>query len=313
MIKIYNTNMITGKLESVEEIKKGVWINLVNPSDSEIKRVCTEINIEEDFIRYPLDYEEQARIDTEDDMTLFVIDVPIIEDIKDDTTYTTMPLGVIIVRDDFLITVSLRKNRIIDAFERGRVKGVYTYKKTRFLLQILYLNSASYLDSLKKINKEQEATVFLLQQSMKNRDLIQLLNLQNSLIYITTSLKSNEIVMEKTLRGKILKMYEEDEDTREDAIIENKQAIEMSKTYSDILTSTMDAYSSIISNNLNGVMKFLTSLTILISVPTLIASIWGMNVELPFSRTPHGFLILMGMSLFVAIIAYIWLKRKDMI
>ena len=111
MIKIYNTNMITGRLESVEEIKKGVWINLVNPSDSEIKRVCTEINIEEDFIRYPLDYEEQARIDTEDDMTLFVIDVPIIEDIKDDTTYTTMPLGVIIVRDDFLITVSLRKNR----------------------------------------------------------------------------------------------------------------------------------------------------------------------------------------------------------
>ena len=265
------------------------------------------------FYRYPLDYEEQARIDTEDDMTLFVIDVPIIEDIKDDTTYTTMPLGVIIVRDDFLITVSLRKNRIIDAFEKGRIKGVYTYKKTRFLLQILYLNSASYLDSLKKINKEQEATVFLLQQSMKNRDLIQLLNLQNSLIYITTSLKSNEIVMEKTLRGKILKMYEEDEDILEDAIIENKQAIEMSKTYSDILTSTMDAYSSIISNNLNGVMKFLTSLTILISVPTLIASIWGMNVELPFSRTPYGFVILIGISLFVAIIAYIWLKRKDMI
>ena len=212
-----------------------------------------------------------------------------------------------------LIRVSLRKNKIIDTFERGKIKGVYTYKKTRFLLQILYLNSASYLDNLKKINKEQEATVFLLQQSMKNRDLIQLLNLQNSLIYITTSLKSNEIVMEKTLRGKILKMYEEDEDILEDAIIENKQAIEMSKTYSDILTSTMDAYSSIISNNLNGVMKFLTSLTILISVPTLIASIWRMNVELPFSRTPHGFLILMGMSVFVAVIAYIWLKRKDMI
>lgn len=148
---------------------------------------------------------------------------------------------------------------------------------------------------------------------MKNRDLIQLLNLQNSLIYITTSLKSNEIVMEKTLRGKILKMYEEDEDILEDAIIENRQAIEMSKTYSDILTSTMDAYSSIISNNLNGVMKFLTSLTILISVPTLIASIWGMNVELPFEKTPYGFGILMVISVVVAFGAYIWLKRKDMI
>lgn len=313
MLKIYNTNMETNRLEEIEEFKKGSWINLVNPSESDIKRVCTEIKIEEDFIRYPLDYEEQPRIDIDDECMLFVIDVPIIEDIKDDTTYTTMPLGVIIVRDDFLITVTLKKNKIIDAFEKGKVKNFYTYKKTRFLLQILYLNSACYLDNLKKINKEQEATVFLLQQSMKNRDLIQLLNLQNSLIYITTSLKSNEIVMEKTLRGKIIKMYEEDEDILEDAIIENRQAIEMSKTYSDILTSTMDAYSSIISNNLNGVMKFLTSLTILISVPTLIASIWGMNVDLPFARSQYGFIILMIISVAVALIAFVWLKKKDMI
>lgn len=313
MIRIYNTNMETEKLEEVKEIKKGVWINLVNPSESEIKRVCTEINIEEDFIRYPLDYEEQARIDVEDNMTLFVIDVPIIEDIQDDTSYTTMPLGVIIVGDDYFITVSLKRNKVIDAFEKNRIKGLYTYKKTRFLLQILYMNSACYLDNLKKINKEQEATVYLLQQSMKNRDLIQLLNLQNSLIYITTSLKSNEIVMEKTLRGKVLKMYEEDEDILEDAIIENRQAIEMSKTYSDILTSTMDAYSSIISNNLNGVMKFLTSLTILISVPTLIASIWGMNVNVPFGNSPYGFAIMMGISVAVALIAFVWLKKKDMI
>lgn len=313
MIKIYNTNIETDKLEETNEIKKGVWINLLNPSDSEIKRVCSEINIEEDFIRYPLDYDEQARIDVEDDAILFVIDVPIIEDIKDDTTYTTMPLGVIIIRDDYFITVSLKRNKVIDAFEKSRVKNFYTYKKTRFLLQILYLNSACYLDNLKKINKEQEATVFLLQQSMKNRDLIQLLNLQNSLIYITTSLKSNEIVMEKTLRGKVLKMYEEDEDILEDAIIENRQAIEMSKTYSDILTSTMDAYSSIISNNLNGVMKFLTSLTILISVPTLIASIWGMNVELPFETNEHGFIILVAISVVVALVAFICLKKKDML
>ncbi len=313
MIKIYNTNIETQKIEEVEEIKRGVWINLVNPSESEIKRVCTELNIEEDFIRYPLDYEEQARIDIEDNMILFVIDVPIIEDIKDDRTYTTMPLGVIIVGDDYFITVSLKRNKVIDTFEKNRIKSFYTYKKTRFLLQILFLNSSCYLDNLKKINKEQEATVFLLQQSMQNKDLIQLLNLQNSLIYITTSLKSNEIVMEKTLRGKILKMYEEDEDILEDAIIENKQAIEMSKTYSDILTSTMDAYSSIISNNLNGVMKFLTSLTILISLPTLIASIWGMNVKLPFNTSPYGFAILMVCSVIIAIIVFIWLKKKDMI
>ena len=160
---------------------------------------------------------------------------------------------------------------------------------------------------------KKEATVALLQESMENKDLMQLLNLQNSLIYITTSLRSNELVMEKTLRGKILKMYEEDEDILEDAIIENRQAIEMSKTYSDILTSTMDAYSSIISNNLNGVMKVLTSLTILISVPTLIASIWGMNVELPFEANSYGFVILLGVSVMIAIATFIWLRRKDMI
>lgn len=313
MIKIYNTELDTGKFTEVEDIKRGVWINLINPSESEIERVCTETNIEEDFIKYPLDYDEQARIDIEDDMTLFVVDVPIIEDIKDDRAYTTMPLGVIIVRDDFLITVSLKRNKVIDAFEKSKIKSFYTYKKTRFLLQLLFFNASCFLDSLKRINKEQEATVLLLQQSMKNRDLIQLLNLQNSLIYITTSLKSNEIVMEKTLRGKIVKMYEEDEDILEDAIIENKQAIEMSKTYSDILTSTMDAYSSIISNNLNGVMKFLTSLTILISIPTLIASIWGMNVKLPFEADQYGFGILIGISIIVATAVFVWLKKKDML
>ena len=313
MVKIYNTDMKTEKLEEVKEIKKGVWINLTNPSEAEIKKVCSQINIEEDFIKYPLDIEEQARIDIEDNQTLFIIDVPIIEDIKDDKTYTTMPLGVLIVGDDYVVTVSLRRNKVIDAFEKNKIKSFYTYKKTRFLLQILYLNSACYLENLKKINKEQEATVALLQESMENKDLMQLLNLQNSLIYITTSLRSNELVMEKTLRGKILKMYEEDEDILEDAIIENRQAIEMSKTYSDILTSTMDAYSSIISNNLNGVMKVLTSLTILISVPTLIASIWGMNVELPFEANSYGFVILLGISVMIAIATFIWLRRKDMI
>ena len=313
MLKIYNTNLETNKLEEVKKIEKGVWINLTNPSDTEIQKICSQIDIDEDFLRYPLDYEEQARIDIEDNAILFIIDVPIIEDIKDDKTYTTMPLGVLMIEDDYVITVSLKKNKVIDAFEKGRIKSFCTYKKTRFLLQILYLNAACYLENLKRINKEQEVTVALLQQSMKNKDLMQLLNLQNSLIYITTSLKSNEIVMEKTLRGKVLKMYEEDEDILEDAIIENRQAIEMSKTYSDILTSTMDAYASIISNNLNGVMKFLTSLTILISVPTLIASIWGMNVKLPFESSPYGFAILIGISLSVALIAFAWLKRKDMI
>lgn len=313
MLKIYNTDIETNKFEEIREFKKGSWINLVNPTEEEIKKVCLNLKIEEEFIRYPLDYEEQARIDIEDDMVLFIIDVPVIEETKEGKAYETMPLGLIFIRDEFFVTVSLRKNRIIEAFEKGRVKGMYTYKKTRLLLQLLLLNATYFLNDLKRINRETEKTVEALQKSMKNKELIQLLNLEKSLVYITTSLKSNELVMEKTLRGKMIKMYEEDEDILEDAIIENKQAIEMGKIYSDILSGTMDAYASIISNNVNDVMKLLASITIVLSLPTLIASIWGMNVPLPFAHNANGFLIVTGISILISLIAFILLKKKNML
>ena len=313
MLSIYNTDIKTNKFEKIKEFRPGSWISLVNPSEDEIKTVCSNLKIEDEFIKYPLDYEEQARIDIEDDMTLFVIDVPVIEETKECKSYSTMPLGLIVVRDEFFITVSLKKNRIIDSFEKGRVKGMCTYKKTRFVLQILYLNASYYLTDLKRINKEAENTVNDLKKTMKNQDLMQLLNLENSLVYITTSLKANELVMEKTARGKILKSYEEDDEILEDAIIENKQAIEMSKIYSEVLNGTMDAYASIISNNLNVVMKFLASITIVLSLPTLIASIWGMNVPLPFATNPYGFGIVCGISVLLSILAFVWLKKKDML
>ncbi len=313
MLSIYNTDLKTNKFEKIKEFRPGSWINLVNPTAEEISMVCSNLNIEDEFIKYPLDYEEQARIDIEDDMTLFVIDVPIIEENNKEKSYATMPLGLIVVRDEYFISVSLKRNRIIESFEKGRVKGMFTYKKTRFLLQILYLNASYYLNDLKKINKEAENTVLLLQKSMRNKELIQLLNLENSLVYITTSLKANELVMEKTARGKILKSYEEDDEILEDAIIENRQAIEMGKIYSDILSGTMDAYASIISNNLNVVMKLLASITILLSVPTLIASIWGMNVPLPFANNPNGFGIVIGISVLISVVAFVWLKKKDML
>ena len=313
MLSIYNTDFKTNKFEKIKEFRPGSWISLVNPTEDEIKTVCSNLKIEDEFIKYPLDYEEQARIDIEDDMTLFVIDVPVIEESAEGKTYSTMPLGLIVVRDEFFITVSLKKNRIIDSFEKGRVKGVYTYKKTRFVLQILYLNASYYLTDLKRINKEAENTVNDLKKTMKNEDLMQLLNLENSLVYITTSLKANELVMEKTARGKILKSYEEDDEILEDAIIENRQAIEMSKVYSEVLNGTMDAYASIISNNLNVVMKFLASITIVLSLPTLIASIWGMNVPLPFASNPYGFGIVCGISILLSVLAFVWLKKKDML
>ena len=315
LLKIYNTDIETNELQEIKEFKKGAWVNLVNPSENEIRKVCENINIQEEFIRDALDFEEKARIDREedDDTILFVVDVPIIEKGEENGIYTTMPLGMIVVRDDFFITVSLRRNKIIEDFEKRKIKNFQTYKKSRFIFQILYLNSSYYLTHLKQINKETEIAEYILKNSMRNKELLKLLSLEKSLVYFTTSLKSNELVMEKTMKGKIIKLYEDDEDILEDAIIENRQAIEMAKIYSDILNGTMDAYASIISNNLNGVMKSLTSITIIIAVPTMIASFWGMNVKLPFEGNPLGFWIMIFIATLLTIISVIWLKRKDML
>ena len=315
MLKIYNTDIETNEFQEIREFKKGSWINLVNPSENEIKKVCENINIQEDFIRDALDYEEKARIDKEEDdnTILFVVDVPISEKGEENEIYTTMPLGMIVVRDEFFLTVSLRKNKIIESIEKRKIKNFQTYKKTRFIFQILYLNSSYYLNYLKQINKETEIAEYILKNSMQNKELLKLLSLEKSLVYFTTSLKSNEIVMEKTLRGKIVKLYEEDEEILEDAITENRQAIEMAQIYSNILNGTMDAYASIISNNLNGVMKFLTSITIILAVPTMISSFWGMNVKLPFENSPMGFLIMVLIAIIMTIAVTLWLNKKDML
>ncbi len=315
MLKIYNTDIETNKLEEIKEFKKGSWINLVNPSEQEIKKVCESTNIQEDFIRDALDFEEKARIDREEDdgTTLFVVDVPIVEKNEENDVYTTMPLGMIVVRDDFFITVSLRKNKVIEDFEKRKIKDFQTYKKSKLIFQILYLNSSYYLSYLKLINKETEIAEYILKNSMKNKELLKLLSLEKSLVYFTTSLKSNELVMERTLRGKIIKLYEDDEDILEDAITENKQAIEMAKIYSDILNGTMEAYASIISNNLNGVMKFLTSITIVLAIPTMISSFWGMNVNLPFQDNKFGFVIMIAVSTILTLVVTWWLKKKDML
>ena len=315
MLKIYSTDVETNQLQETKEFKKGSWINLVNPSENEIKKVCESINIQEDFIRDALDYEEKARIDSEEDdnTILFVLDVPIIEKGEDNDIYTTMPLGMIVVRDDFFITVSLRKNKVIEDFEKRKIKNFQTYKKTRFIFQIFYLNASYYLTYLKQINKETEIAEYILKNSMKNKELLKLLSLEKGLVYFATSLKSNEMVMEKTMRGKIVKLYEDDEDILEDSIIENRQAIEMAQIYTNILNGTMDAYASIISNNLNGVMKFLTSITIVLAIPTMISSFWGMNVKLPFEHSNLGFIIMVAIAVVLTLGVTWWLKRKDML
>lgn len=313
MFRMYNTDLITNKTEEVTEYKRGNWINMIAPSDEEIQTVCENLKIQEDFIRYALDPEERARIDYEEDdgTTLILADVPIIESDEDQKEYSTIPVGFIIVRDEYFITVSLIENEVIRRMNPMINRSVATYKKSRLVLQCLYVNSEIYLNLLKTINRETEIAEKELRQTRKNKSLLRLLSLEKSLVYFTTSLKANEVVMERMNRGKVIKLYEEDEDLLEDVLIENKQAMEMSKIYSDILSGVMDAYSSIISNNLNGVMKILTAITIIISVPTMISSFWGMNVRVPMQDNPWGFAIIIVASVLIAIIVTLVLKKKN--
>ena len=315
MYKMYHTDLETNVTTETREFEKGNWINMVSPSEEEIKEVCTNINIQENFIRYALDPEEKARIDIEDDdnTILFIIDTPITEIEAGAKVYSTTPIGVIFVRDDYILTVSLNKNPILEELEKKKTKNIITYKKSRMLLQLFYSNSEMFLHLLRKLNKETEIAENVLKNSMKNKELLKLLSLEKGLVYFTTSLKANEVVMEKTMRGTLIKLYDEDEDILEDAIIENKQAIEMAKIYRDILTGTMDAYASIISNNLNGVMKYLTSITIILAIPTMIASYWGMNVSLPMQNNPFGFVAIVLFSVLIGIIALLWLRKKGML
>ena len=212
MFKMYCTNMETNITEETKEFTKGNWINMVSPSEEEIKEVCENIHIQEDFIRYALDPEEKARIDVEDDdnTILFIIDTPIMEIESGAKVYSTTPIGVIFVRDDYIITVSLNKNPILEDLAKKKIKSIITYKKSRMLLQLFYSNSEMFLSLLRKLNKETEIAESVLKNSMKNKELLKLLSLEKGLVYFTTSLKANEVVMEKTMRGNLIKLYDEE-------------------------------------------------------------------------------------------------------
>jgi magnesium transporter len=312
MLKIYKTVDEQGFFKEISKIEKGCWIDVYEPTVQEINTLINSTGAREDFIKYALDQEERARIDIEDNHTLILVDIPVIA--SDNGDFTTMPLGMIIVKDDYFITVCAKDSAIIKEFTDCKVKNFFTFKKTRFVLQILFKIATYYLTYLKYINRETDKAEYKLQKAMRNQELIRLLSLEKSLVYFTTSLKANEAVMEKLLRGKHIKMYEEDEDILEDAIVENRQAIEMGTIYRDILSGTMDAYASVISNNLNVVMKFLASITIVLSIPTIVGSLWGMNFEfIPLTSNVYGFPIMFGVSIVLSIASFLWLKKRDML
>ena len=309
MKQIYKT-LETG-LEQIDAFEEGAWINLINPTPQEINEIAEQFDLETNHILSALDEEERARIEVDDNCTVIIVDVPIKEADGGDGDYITIPMT-IILGNKFIITACLKNVQLLDDFSSGKIRGFFTYKKTRFILQLLYKNASYYLQYLRQIDRMSHRIEQELHRSMKNKELIQLLDLKKSLVYFTTSLRANEIVLEKMMRMENIKQYPEDEDLLEDVIIENKQAIEMANIYSNILSGTMDAFSSVISNSLNIVMKTLTSITIVMSVPTMIASFWGMNVSVPFQNGgPFAFVVIVGLSVVLTIIlAMIMIKKK---
>ncbi|MCD6521587.1 magnesium transporter CorA family protein [Candidatus Calescamantes bacterium] len=308
MIRIFRTK--EGILKELQKPEENCWIYVVNPSQSELEKLSKELSLPLHFLTYPLDIDERPRIDYEDGCLLLVIRVPQYDEDNEEVQYTTLPMG-IILKENFILTISSRENEVLSAFLEGKVKGFSTAKRARFILQIFHQTALSYLNHLKMINRKTSMVERELHKSMRNEELIKLLNLEKGLVFFTTSLRANEIMMERLQRGEIIKMYEEDKDLLEDVIIENRQAIEMANIYSNILSGMMDAFASVISNNLNMVMKFLTSVTIILMLPTLVASVYGMNIKLPFQNSPHAFLITMLISVGLSVVGILlFIRRK---
>lgn len=278
MINYYKN--VNGKIVSIDEAEAGCWISVVNPTETEISYLEEDMRIERDYIRASLDEEEASRIESDDGVTLIVVDYPIAEQDNDpDRTllYSTTPMSIIIT-DKNVITVNAKENLVLDELSKGVVKGIQPNLKTRFVFTILLRIAARYLQYLKQINKISNFVEGQMYLSVKNKGLIQLQGLEKSLVYFSTSLKSNEAILEKLMKGRYLKLYEEDQDLLDDVLIEVKQAIEMTNIYSNILSGTLDTFANIISNNLNIIMKRMTTITIILTMPTIVFSFYGMNL-----------------------------------
>lgn len=306
------------ELESIDQIREDCWVNLYAPTEDELKRVEQELDLPPEFLRYALDEEERPRIDLDDDGStqLIIADFPYIRRDGPQAKYETQPMGIILAAKS-LVTVSLREASVLDPFRNNRVRDFVTGFKTRFTFQIMYAGAKDYLKLLRYMDKTIDSAEHQLSKSISNRELFKLMELGKSLIYFSTSLKSNEAVLEKLMRSRFIKQYEEDSELLEDVLIEYKQALEMANIYASIINGTMDAYASIISNNLNVVMKFMAAMTIVLSIPNIFTSFFGQNIPLPFDGSdfagnPWPFIIILSLCIGSVALTIWLLNRRDM-
>ncbi len=313
MVKYFKTEK--QRIYEQEKIGDGVWIQMIQPTLEECRKISNTLNIDIDDIRAALDEEESSRIEMEDGYTLILVDIPTVEIRHEMQRYTTIPLGIILT-EDVLVTVCTEETPILQLFVQNRVREFSTKKKLRFVYQILFKTATNYQAYLRSIDKKRTEIEERIGNDMVDTDLIDLHELESTLVYFATSLRANAVVLDRLTRYKRLEQYPEDKELLEDVIVENRQAIEMTSIYRDIIDGTRELMSSVIDNRLNNVMKYLTSITIVMAIPTVISGIYGMNVNekwMPFANTPHGFLIICVLTLLICMITMLVLRKKKML
>ena len=315
MIKIFKTEE-NKKLStlSISEAVSGSWFNLINPTEEEIKQISLVLGLDEDFLRNSLDLDERSRIEIEDGNVLIITNLPIM---TEDGCFDTLPLGIIYTPTS-IITVCSKDNNILSSFSESTAFSFDTKNKTEFMLKILFRSIKFYLKYLDIISRTSDNIERELQKATNNKALFQLMEIQKTLVYFSTALKDNDIVLQKIMRMtnsatlNYIKTTEEDIDLLEDVIIDTRQAIEMVDMHRMILEGMMDGFASIINNNLNQVMKFLAAITIIMSIPTMIGGLWGMNVPVPYKENPYGFLIVVALSVIISIVVVFYFRKKGM-
>ncbi len=298
-----------------EKLDGGAWVQMIAPTAAECRQIAGDLNVDIEDIKAALDEEESSRIELQDGYTLILVDIPTTEIRHDKQTYTTIPLGIILTQD-VIVTVCTEDTPVLKNFVSNRVKEFSTKKRLRFVYQILFRTAAIYQSNLRIIDKKRTEIEERIGKHTDDIDLIELHELESTLVYFATSLRANGVVLDRLTRYKRLEQYPEDKELLGDVIVENKQAIEMTTIYRDILNGTRELMSSILDNRLNNVMKYLTSMTIVLAIPTVISGIYGMNVNakwMPLSNTPHGFLIICILTFLICMITMVFLRKKNML
>ena len=316
MLKIYKTEE-AGKLVKLKKSKtiSKSWFNLINPTAEEIRQVSTLLKVDSDILRNSLDADERSRVELDEGVFSTIVNLPLLDE---EGNFDTLPCGLVFSGENFL-TICSKDNRILSSFNKNTAKTFDTRERTKFMLSILYKITQFYLRYLAIINRKTEHIEDALKQTTHNEELFDLMEIQKSLVYFTTALRDNQLVLEKILRmtkspasARLLAFTEDDTDLLEDVIVENKQAIEMVDMHRSILEGMMDGFASIINNNLNQIMKFLAAITIVLSIPTMLGTFWGMNVAVPFANMTYGFGAVISLSLLGTLGVILYFKKKGM-